>query len=111
MTELNTRTRRDIRGRLSVETRITLDGNRRLEIDTYKSESGPVVTYATVFHLKDDGSKIHAIFKDYSKTFAKEKIRATEKALRAQHDTVLTGIDTILADVTRHYVGEPALLA
>lgn len=109
--ELNTRIRRNMRNQLVIETRVPLEGNRRLEIDTSKSDSGPVTTYAAVFHLKEDGAKVHALFQDYCKCFAKEKIRATEKALKMQHDKVLAQIDTILDDVTRHYAGEPALLA
>ena len=111
MTDITTRTRRDMRGRLMVETFVTLDGNRRLEISTYKSDNGPVVTNATVFLLQDDGAKIHELFKDYNKTFAKEKIRATEKALQMQHSKVVVLLPTILDDVTRHYAGEPALMA
>ena len=109
--EITTRTYRNMRGQLVVETRIPLDGNRRLEIDTSKNSSGYVTTHAWVFHLKEDGAKVHALFQDYSKCFAKVKIRATEKALEAQHKTATDQIDAILADVERHYTNQPALLA
>ena len=109
--ELSTRTYRNMQKNLVVETRVPLEGNRRLEIDTSKTSSGYITTHAYVCHLKEDGAKVHALFQDYSKCFAKEKIRATENALKAQHKIATDQIDTILADVERHYTNQPALLA
>jgi hypothetical protein len=110
MTELNTRIYRDWRANWRAKTSFDLADDRVLQIETSKDDSGAITTLATV-HKRDRGALVHELFRDYSKYLAKQKARATEKALRSQHDTVLTGIDTILADVTRHYAGEPALLA
>ncbi len=108
--ELKTSVYRDYRKNLRARTNIELDGDRLLQIETSKNDNGVLTTLATV-HKRDRGSLVHELFKDYSKYLAKEKVRATEKVLRAQHDKVLASIDTILDDVARHYADEPALLA
>jgi ribosomal protein L3 len=108
--ETTTRIYRDFRKNWRAATSIDLEDARVLRIETSKNDSGYVTTLATV-HKRERDTLIHAMFADYSKYLAKEKIRATDKAITAQHDKVLADLPTIMADVTRHYAGEPALLA
>ena len=108
--ELSTRIYRDYRKNWRAKTSIDLEDNRVLQIETSKNDNGVLTTRASV-HKRENGALVHALFADYSKFLAKEKTRATDKAITMQHEKVLTQIDTILDDVTRHYAGEPALLA
>jgi len=111
MIELKTRLRRTIHGHLVMETTVPLEGDFVLMIYTSKIKLARYLETHAVVGQQGDGYTTTQIFHDYNKTLAKEPVRATEKAIRTQHEQVLATIDTILADVTRHYAGEPALLA
>ncbi|CAB4125072.1 hypothetical protein UFOVP55_54 [uncultured Caudovirales phage] len=86
-----------------------LGDKQQLTIATYKSH-GTVRTYVSVGRL-ERGMVTHMVYKDYSKCLASEAKSGTEKNVAAQHRSVLSKFETILADVTRHYSSEPYLLA
>ena len=100
---------RDYRNVLKAETKLPLQEKQVLHIHTYKDSKGALVTFASV-HTVEGNMLTHRCFRDYSKCMAREDVRCTEKNVRAQHDRVLAAIDTITADVQRHYASEPALL-
>lgn len=101
---------KDRYGKWRAETRFDLDDNRVLEIHTRKTERGELVTYATVSTVAN-GYKTHRVFQDYSKCLAADKVRCDAKNVVHQHDKVLSMIDTLRADISRHYNDEPALVA
>lgn len=105
-------TYRSMSGNWSAESKFALDDEGRmvLQIHTSKRSGGQLMTYATV-HIIENGYQTHRPFSDYSKCFAAEKKRCDMRNVEAQHESVLAMIETIRADVMRHYNGEPALVA
>lgn len=94
----------------NAKTIVLLEDRQQLTIHTYKNHRGALATYASVGTL-EGGFVTHKLYDDYNKCFAAEALRCTEKAVAAQHRDVLDRLPTILADITRHYAGEPALVA
>lgn len=93
------------------------EANRLLQIRTYKTDRGFLVTYGTV-HKKIDGGGLQHILGfgtpggDYSETLVSTKpARVTEKVISAQHESVLSNLSTILAAVEAHYVKTPVIPA
>lgn len=72
------------------ETCIELPNDRELCILTSKRHDGRLTSTATVFE-------------DFAQTLTRSDLRCTEKNVRAQHDMVLTTIDSIKERVTAHY--------
>jgi hypothetical protein len=92
------------------KTIVPLKDRQQLTIHTYKNHRGALATYASVGTL-ERGFVTHKLYDDYSKCFAAEAVRCTEKAVAAQHRDVLARLPTILDDITRHYTGDLALIA
>lgn len=77
-------------------------GNKAIQITTCKRSNGCIST--TAKGVRRDGNFIsHTLFIDFNKTYASEKKNATEKAVRTQHEQVLTLKDQILDDYKVHY--------
>ena len=110
MDKFNTEIFRDRYGHWQGKTTIKLGNSQELLISTYKNNRGALATYASVGTL-DRGFVTHKLYQDYSKCFAADAVRCTEKNVQRQHETVLGKINYILDDITRHYNKEPALLA
>lgn len=84
------------------ETCIELPNDRELCILTSKRHDGRLTSTATV--SKRDGMWCsHTVFEDFAQTLTRSDLRCTEKNVRAQHDMVLTTIDSIKERVTAHY--------
>jgi len=87
-------------------TNIDLDGGQTAQITTCKRYNGKIETHVSVGTIKRDAnftSFTHAIFSDYSKCFASDKMRCTDKSVNAQHQFVLNSWETIKADIVVFY--------
>ena len=92
------------------ETKIDLDDGRSAKITTCKRHNGKVETFVTVGVSGSDcgfTTFTHAIFSDFCKCFAAEKIRCTDKIVTAQHQFVLESWETIKADIAAFYKDKP----
>ena len=84
-----------------------LSADRRLEISTYKTFSGELVTRACISH-RMTGKNCEHIFstllgRDYNREFARIKCRMTAKVVEAQHNIHLGQIEAIAADALKYY--------
>ncbi len=104
-----TRIYKDIRDGWMARTEVPLEDDREIRLSTYKDYTGKLVTRAQVGVAKAN-SFTFVIFQDYHKTLAANKVRCTAKAVTQQHETALSQLPTIIADVTRFYTNQPALL-
>ena len=102
-----TRINKDIRNGWQAETRIALPeiGERHfLQVHTMKRYDGLLATQVSVNEQTADGmGYTHAFPGDYNRRWAGEKVRATEKAVAAQHAAVLEQIEQIKAGALLHY--------
>lgn len=101
-----TRITKDIRNGWTAETRIDLADSKVLIVTTMKRWDKSLSTTATVqtksvFHGMP--MLTYAAGRDFSKTFLKEDIRATEKSVAKQHETVLAHLSTIKDRIAEHY--------
>ena len=72
------------------ELPIAADGSyKRLEILTTKRHNGDIATTATVTTIEPKGFVTYMMYQDYSKWLIISNKRATEKAVRAQHELAL----------------------
>ena len=109
MDKLNTYIAKDRYGKWNARTTMILEGQRELLVTTYKNNRGSLATYVSVGKL-ERGFVTHKLYEDYSKCFAADAVRCTEKTVTSQHRLVLGRLNAILDDVTRHYNNEPALM-
>jgi hypothetical protein len=86
------------------KTTIPLDDGsaREVQISTWKGQRGGVSTSVTV-HTREGAFVSHKLFSDYSKRWALDDVRVTEKAVTTQHNRVLALKADILADVAEFY--------
>jgi hypothetical protein len=96
-------------GRWEAESSAMIDGTaRELSISTARDSSGVVRSRATVSRI-DGHLKSHVIgfgspSGDFSKTvLSMRHRRATEKAIRLQHETAIAQVESILFQVRQHY--------
>ena len=94
--------RKDHYGAWVMKTQVELMDNYVLEISTSKRSSGILSTTANV-HKVEGGFMTHRMFQDYSKQLVAEKVRVTEKAVRAQHAEALKMLDVIVLEVYAQY--------
>lgn len=92
MAKYETTYQRNMRNEWEGTTFIPLEGKRQLRVRTGKSDRGVVYTTASGVEVTDHGF-INAPFSDFSEPCASEKMRCTEKSVRAQHEAVLLGIE------------------
>ncbi len=83
-----------------------------LEIRTYKTERGGLLSHASVaLEVNDDGAIIHTfeIFGDYSKRVIQSPgVRCTAKTVEAQHLAALEMVPALLQDVEMFYAEKRA---
>ena len=88
------------------ETYIDLGNNRELHFTTMKRSSGVMVTTANVVRVSD-GICSFVVFQDYSEAVVSEKLgRATEKAVREQHQKALLRLEEVMAKMRAHYAAK-----
>jgi hypothetical protein len=118
---MNTIIRKDCRGNWKADTRIEFDagiggdsdiggdsGKRQvLEIHTGKNHRGELYTSASV-HKIDGAFSTFVMFQDFHKVMVATRIRCTEKAVKAQHDDVLSRIASIKQYAKQHYSDKEA---
>ena len=97
---------RDFRKQLKAVDRIALDGEKILEIETSKCQSG-IDTTATVL-VRDGKFLQHRLFQDYFERVNEMKARATEKAIVGLHTASMANIESIKAKALAHYGGNHA---
>lgn len=80
----------------------TSDGKQRvLEISTYKIDR-LLVTRANVMTI-DGNFSSHMLHADFNRRLSAHQVNATERNVRAQHEGVLSNLDTILKAARLHY--------
>lgn len=95
-------TLKDHYGAWTSKTQIELPNDHILEFSTSKRSSGVLSTTANV-HKVEGNFITHRMFQDYSKQIVSEKVRVTEKAVRAQHAVALQHLDQVLSEVKAQY--------
>ena len=101
-----TRYGKDYRGNWNAETVIKLPNDLRLKINTSKVHTGELVSHATVCKV-ERGFEVHKLYDDFSSCIDRNKVRCTEKNVKAQHDRALTYLDQIMPLVYNKYNLEP----
>lgn len=100
----NTTIRKDHYGHWRATTQVEYDPDKRqvLEIYTGKNSRGELYTAASV-HKLEGNAKTHRVFQDFHKTMATVRARCTEKAVRQQHEDVLSRLTSIKLYAKHHY--------
>ena len=101
MNQIST-TRKDHYGAWTSKTQIKLPNDYILEFSTSKRSNGVLSTTANV-HKLEGNFMTHRMFQDYSKQITAEKVRVTEKAVRAQHALALQSLEQVLSEVKAQY--------
>jgi len=92
-----------VRDGWEAETIIGLRDDLILAVYTSKRHGGALSTSATVY-TTGDGFKTHEMYKDYSQRISSERVRVTEKAVRAHHEAALaTVFDICLPAIIQQY--------
>ena len=104
---MNTIVRKDHYGQWRADTRIEFNPDERLvlEIHTGKNSRGELYTSASV-HKIDGAFSTFRMFQDFHKIMVANRVRATEKAVRAQHDDVLSRMESIRQYAKQHYASK-----
>ena len=88
-----------------VETCFPLPNGRELSFSTSKRHDGTLCTTASV-SKRDGVFRTFAMFRDYTKTLRREKVRCTDKTVQAQHLDALKDKDIVMAEVKAQYYPE-----
>ena len=95
-------------------TSYDLDNGLTLKVSTRKGNSGKLITTASCAKVsRDNGfvSETHRVYQDFYTTVFAQIARCTEKAIKAQHDTVVSDLfDHIVQEALNHY-NTPAYIA
>lgn len=98
---MTTTIRKDTRGNWKAETNVEMPDSRRLKVSTYKTDSGVVVTHATVSKVEKNW-ETHVMYEDFSRRLdASRYPRVTSKVIEAQHSK--HDINAIIAEVLAFY--------
>ena len=81
-------TRKDLRGNWKSTCDFELPRSRVLRISTHKTDSGKLVTSASV-HERKGGFETFVMFQDYHQNLIVQKVRVTEKAVSEQQTRAL----------------------
>lgn len=95
--------------RMSVLRHRDKDGQPVLAFSTYKTESGALVSHASVAsEVKSAGVIVQrfGVCADYSRRVILTKTRATAKAVEKQHAEALEMLPQVLEDVAQFYVAK-----
>ena len=100
---------KSMRGGYSAKSTVAISNGRTLQINTFKSSLGAVVTHATAGRF-EDGHFSFMMFGDYSKQIVQEKHgRVTAKVVGEQHDEVMGKLmAAVKAEAEAFYVKEAA---
>lgn len=96
-------------------TSLSMESQRELQIFTRRNNHGQLTTSATVWHLRSDGTRTHAMGLgttggDFScRVLETRPLKITEKAVAAQHDKVLLQVDAIMERARQHYAAADAI--
>ena len=99
---MKTDIRKDIRDGWRAETIVPVKDNQELRITTSKGYSGLITSFATIGY-REGSSWSTTLFEDYSEAVIREKARATQAVIVAQHDRALALVPDILKRVEAHY--------
>lgn len=89
-------------------TVLRIDGTaRQLEISTSKDFTGVLVSRAACVSV-NDGFRTFIVHGDFSRCLIRSKGRATDAAVRAQHEAALLQLPVTLEDVKAFYVAKDA---
>jgi len=101
------RTKKDYWGAWVAKSRVPLEGERYLEINTSKDSRGQVVTRASAVKVeKEQGYEIvkFAPFSDYNKAvYVSDVKRVTEKVVREQQAKALADLPYIIENAKQFY--------
>jgi hypothetical protein len=86
----------------TAETTLALDDSRYLQILTMKRHSGALVTTVNAA-VKEGSFFTYSPLDDFRATLASVVTRCTEKAVTAQHEEALAGIDDVKASALAFY--------
>jgi len=84
------------------------EGERVLQVSTYKARRGGLVTQATCAVRTADGCISFELFGDFSEPIASSPDRCTERTVRSLHASAMTGIDAVLAKARAFYEAKDA---
>lgn len=103
----NTTVRKDHYGHWRATTQVEFDpdAKRVLEVYTGKNSRGDLYTSASV-HKLEGNAKTHMVFQDFHKVMATVRVRCTEKAVRQQHEDVLSRLESVRQYARQHYRSE-----
>jgi len=82
--------------------------DKQINLATMKRASGSVATIVNVETVTKYGV-IYSPFSDFNKVLIKRKVRATEKAIRAQHEEAMRDLDILVQEAINFYTGTPNL--
>ena len=85
-------------------TEVPYDEKKTLEIRTYKTFNGYLVTIANISRISEDGSLSHYINSDFhTYLFSRYYSRVTKKTVCAQHQESLRKLEAIKEQAAQHY--------
>lgn len=86
------------------ETSIDLNDKQVLKLNTRSNTRGGIATWASVHEVQDNGMLAHVLMQDFSTAVRIDTtVRCTEKAVRRQHDVVLSFLEQIKQSVQAFY--------
>lgn len=97
---------KNMRGEWSAQTDVKLEGAYILRVSTFKGSSGYLTTTATRMVDQGDGGVSFIMFRDFNITVIRDKVRVTERAINAQHNTAMAEIEAIKEACAAHYAKE-----
>lgn len=108
MTTFNTSVHNSTHGGKMAETLVPASHGRHLNIVTMKRYSGALSTTITGVTVDLDNGRGFAgysymMYQDYCKNPVSERVRCTEKAVRAQHQAILDNIQAYLDEAEEFY--------
>jgi hypothetical protein len=103
---MDTRIEKDIRNGWKAKTYVKLADGRVLEVATYKTYNGALLTVAIAHQVTEGGFLSYTLYKDYNKRLETTTARCTEKAVKEQHARHLGAMDAIVSDVAAFYAGK-----
>ena len=89
-------------GNWLVRRHAMIDDTKNLKVTTTKGHGGEIRTAAYVF-IREDDHETHRMFTDFCVVLIKNKARATESAVRRQHDEAMEKAGDIIAQAMDFY--------
>jgi hypothetical protein len=89
-------------GNWLVRSHAMIDDTKNLKVTTTKGQGGEIRTAAYVF-IREDDHETHRMFTDFAVVLIKNKARATESAVRRQHEEAMEKAGDIIAQAMDFY--------